>query len=64
MAALETFAWIVSSMEEDPSPPMRQFIDRQRDDLLTLRSEDERQRFVDEFMQELRRRSLPKPGQA
>ncbi len=56
MAASETFEWYVSSMAKDVSPAKQQRIREQREYLLTLRSEDERQRFVDQIIDELLRR--------
>ena len=56
MAASETFEWYVSSMVKDVSPTKQQRIREQREYLLTLRSEDERQRFVDQIIDELLRR--------
>lgn len=59
MAAVDTFEWYVSTMLQDAPPEVQQFIRAQRASLLTLRSEDEQQRFVEDVMLELRRRCSP-----
>ena len=54
MAALDTFEWFVSTTIKNPDEETKRYILRQREYLFSLRSEDERQRFVDEVIQELR----------
>jgi hypothetical protein len=60
MAALDTFEWYVSELRSEISPELEQYIRSQREYIFTLRSEDERQRFVDEVVQELRQRGFSK----
>jgi hypothetical protein len=47
MAAQETFEWFVATQLAGKSPGLEAFIRDQRRYLFTLRSEDERQRFVE-----------------
>jgi hypothetical protein len=54
MAASETFEWYVWNFVKKPEPHISQYIRQQRLILQSLRSEDERQRFVDGVMGELR----------
>jgi hypothetical protein len=56
MAAQETFEWFVATMMKEPGPDIKQKVKEARAVLLSLRSEDERQRFVDETIQRLRGR--------
>ncbi|MBI1803715.1 MAG: hypothetical protein HY033_07135 [Ignavibacteriae bacterium] len=56
MAAADTFEHYISTMVKNSSPALRQYIGEQREYLLALRSEDERQRFVDDIIEELMRR--------
>ncbi len=48
MAASDKFEWYVSTQIQTPSTELLSFIKEERAYLLTLRSEDERQRFVEE----------------
>ncbi|HUL42861.1 MAG TPA: hypothetical protein VLY03_00740 [Bacteroidota bacterium] len=54
MAALDTFDWFVGTMVKNPNPEVRRLIAEGREYLLTLRSEDERQRSVDAVLETLR----------
>ena len=54
MAAIESFNWFIQTNIPSPSDEVQQTIIRQRDYLLTLRNEDERQRYVEEAYHELR----------
>ena len=54
MSAYDTFEWYVSRMMKKPPANMEQFVKSLREELFTLRSEDERQRFVDQAIAELR----------
>jgi hypothetical protein len=47
MSARDTFEWYVTTQLRAPSPDVTSFIRAQREYLFTLRSEDERQRFVE-----------------
>ncbi|MFQ5798681.1 MAG: hypothetical protein ACE5H0_08315 [Bacteroidota bacterium] len=53
MSAMDTFDWFVSTALKNPDEELKKFIDSQRQYLLTLREEDEKQRFVQEFMHEV-----------
>lgn len=54
MAAVDTFNWFVAPLLASGEERLLRRIAEQRAQLLTLRSEDERQRFVDGAMEELR----------
>ena len=56
MAAEDTFEWYISELIDDADQETLTYINMQREYLLTLRSEDEQQRFVDEVIAELRYR--------
>ncbi len=60
MAARDTFEWFVGAVTGRSDPKLQQYIREQREYLLTLRSEDERQRFVDSVLDELRKRTPPR----
>jgi hypothetical protein len=60
MAAIDKFDWYVASMVKNASPDKQRFIHDQREYLLTLRSEDERQRFIDNVIEDL----MSKKGEA
>jgi hypothetical protein len=47
MSAVDTFEWYVSSFMKDETPEIRKLVAENRDYLLSLRSEDERRRFVE-----------------
>lgn len=53
MSALDTFEWFVGSQPEGLTPEAQTFVREQRRYLFTLRSEDERQRFVEWAMGEI-----------
>ena len=54
MAAEDTFEWFVGTMMKNPTPEVTRRVKEARAVLLSLRSEDERQRFVDEAILRLR----------
>ena len=56
MSAKETFEWLVAEAVKNPSPELQQYIRDSRMNLLSLRSEDERQRFIEEVIGTLRTR--------
>jgi hypothetical protein len=60
MAAIDTFEWYLSELQSGISPDLEQYIRSQREYMLTLRSEDERQRFVEEVVREVRQRGSSK----
>ncbi len=53
MSALDTFDWFVSMAVKNPDEELKKFIESQRQYLLALREEDERLRFVHDFMHEV-----------
>ena len=54
MAAVETFNWLVNQIWHKPDPETQRYILAQRMALLDIRSEDERTRFVAEFVDRLK----------
>jgi len=57
MSAHDTYEWFVASQVGGKSPALEAFIRDQRQYLFTLRSEDERQRFVDWAIGEIARQA-------
>lgn len=55
MAAADAFDWFVSSLGASRDETLGMYIRESRSYLLTLRSEDERQRFVEQVIAEIRR---------
>jgi hypothetical protein len=53
MAATDTFDWLIRSIDH-PAPELRRYLADQRSCLFSLRSEDERQRFVEQMMRDLK----------
>lgn len=56
MSAVDTFEWFVSSTFRNPTSEILRIIHEHRENLLLLRSEDERQRFVDSVIEAMRER--------
>lgn len=54
MAALETFEWIVEQSWSNADDETRQLVNSQRNYLLTIRSEDERQRYLEVLVSHMR----------
>ena len=54
MAALETFEWIVEQYLSNPDAEARKLVNSQRNYLLTIRSEDERQRYLEVLVHQIR----------
>ena len=54
MSAIDSFEWYVTSSFKDPDPELRKSISEWREYLLTLRSEDERRRFLEGVIDERR----------
>jgi hypothetical protein len=54
MAAIETFNWLVHQIWHNPDTETQRFILAQRKALLDIRSEDERTRFVADFVDRLK----------
>jgi hypothetical protein len=55
MSAVDTFEWFATTQVPADSPGVGDFVARQRAYLYTIRSEDERQRFVEWVIAELHR---------
>ena len=58
MSAIDTFEWFVHTFSRSLDDETSQFLARQREYLFTLRSEDERQRFVENVIRELKTMAL------
>jgi hypothetical protein len=54
MSAQDTFEWCVAAVVKRHNAATETFINEQREYLYTLRSEDERQRFVEGVIQQIR----------
>ncbi|MCX6142156.1 MAG: hypothetical protein NTZ35_02950 [Ignavibacteriales bacterium] len=54
MAALETFEWIVKQFVSNWDAESKRFIDLQRDYLLTIRNENERLRYLEVLVNQIR----------
>jgi hypothetical protein len=57
MSARDAFEWFVTTQVGGTSPALESFIRWQREYLFTLRSEDERQRFVEWAIGEVSRQA-------
>ena len=53
MSAIDTFNWYVVSRLRDSKEDISDLVQSERQYLFTLRSEDERQRAVEEFVQRM-----------
>jgi hypothetical protein len=63
MSAHDTFEWFIGRQLTGKSPALEAFIREQRQYLFTLRSEDERQRFVEWALGEIARQArMAGPG--
>ncbi len=60
MSALDTFEQFIVSHVPSTMTDLKHYLDEQRRYLLTLRSEDERQRVVEEIMKEMRKNAARK----
>jgi hypothetical protein len=54
MASIDTFEWMVAQLWPNPDAEAKRVIEDRRDSLLKIRSEDERQRYVEELFRQLR----------
>ncbi|HLX13017.1 MAG TPA: hypothetical protein VKS81_09405 [Bacteroidota bacterium] len=54
MSAIDTFNWLIKDVFPEPDEPANNLIRSKRSYLLNLRSEDERQRFVNELTVQLK----------
>jgi hypothetical protein len=54
MAAIDTFEWLTQQVWPSPDEETKKIISEQRDLLIRMRSEDERLRFLEELMKQVR----------
>ena len=54
MPAIETFDWFKNQIWDQLSDDARRTLDEQRDYLLTIRNENERRRFIDDLIKEVK----------
>ncbi len=54
MAALETFEWIVERFLSNSDAEKKELVSSQRNYLLTIRSEDERERYLEVLVTHIR----------
>jgi hypothetical protein len=52
MAAIDTFQWLINDVFQNPNAQEKDLIEGKREYLFSLRSEDERQRYVGELLRE------------
>ena len=65
MATEDTFEWFAGTIAKDAPPEIRRFIEARRNYFFTLRSEDERHRFMEEFREQIRALSVrPEKGES
>lgn len=55
MPAIETFEWLKRQLWDQLSEEARRGLDHQRDYLLTIRNENERRRFIEDLMKDVKR---------
>jgi hypothetical protein len=60
MAAIDTFDWFIRTIDH-PATELKQYLSDQRSYLFSLRSEDERQRFVEQTMRDLKAMLTQRP---
>ena len=54
MPAIETFDWFKKQVWDQLTDDARQTLDEQRDYMLTIRNENERRRFIDDLIKEVK----------
>ena len=54
MPAIDTFDWLKKQVWDQLSEDARRDLERRRDYLLEIRNENERRRFVDDLMKEVK----------
>jgi 1,2-phenylacetyl-CoA epoxidase catalytic subunit len=54
MAAIDTFHWLINDLFHHADAEEKKMIEGKREYLFSLRSEDERQRYVDELIGEFK----------
>jgi hypothetical protein len=59
MAAIDTFEWFVQQFYPHPDPAAQEFIRRERQYLIDIRTENERLRYIDELLQRVRESRKP-----
>jgi len=57
MSAIDTFEWYTASAWERPDEKTKEFIMLHRRFLMDLRSEDEKRRYVSQYMDEVQERN-------
>ena len=57
MSAIDTFDWYTEKVRKDLDEKSRDFLKKQRRYLMDLRSEDERKRFVFQYISEMAARN-------
>jgi hypothetical protein len=57
MSAIDTFEWYNSRVWKNPDGRVKEFIMRHRRLLMDLRSEDEKSRYVSQYMKEVQERN-------
>lgn len=62
MPAIETFDWLKKELWPTAQNDLRLFLEEKRKYLLNIRNENERRRFVDEILLEVRSRLGSKNG--
>jgi hypothetical protein len=62
MPAIETFDWLKMELWPTAQNDLRLFLEEKRKYLLTIRNENERRRFVEELLSEVRSRLRTKNG--
>jgi len=55
MAAIETFDWFKHQVWDHLSEEARRGLEEQRDYLLTIRNENERRRFIEDLVKDVKR---------
>lgn len=61
MPALETFDWFKEELWPSAPAELRGYLEEKRKHLLKIRNENERRRFIEEVMQDVRARMHAKP---
>lgn len=54
MPAIETFDWFKKQVWDQLTDDARRSLDEQRDYMLTIRNENERRRFIDDLIKEVK----------
>lgn len=54
MAAIDTFGWFIDKFYPTPDEETRRFLDGERIYMLSMRNEDERLRYIESLMHQVR----------